>query len=342
MRAFFLFPAALVCGVLAGQTAGPENLVQRFNTNLPAVNQLLNELKFQEAVDKAQGLLPAQVPVFDAKDGKTIGESLDNGRGMLALLKLQATTVAASGQWERALEINQKRLDFARSLQADVDKTMTGLEAPWLKMVAESKAYTAQNGARVADLEKSIAKLQQDIKDHNEKKAVLDKKQLEEIQKVRIPQAQKDEQEIIEIKGRLAGYQEALKRYPAFQNLVAENRKETAAMVKEAEEGLEKVKALVKGRAGEVAAFNAKQLDKNKKNKKFKIEGNKNWVEAVMNDKTNITNLDTPRAQGQALNRLLVEDPTNKSAAAALENLKAGRAPFAVAKAAPKSKKVPK
>jgi|GEM_PF-415448 len=338
MRSVILFPAALICSALVGQNAASESLVQRFNANLSAVNQLMNDLKFQEAMDKAQSLLPAQSPVFDAKDGKVMGESLDNGRGFLALLKLQASTVAASGQWEKAVEVNQKRVDYAQSLQKDVDKAMSDLEAPWIKMVTEGKAYIAQNSGRVADLEKSIAKLQQDIKDHNEKKVVLEKKQLEEIQKVRIPQAQKDEQEVADIKGKLAGYQDALKRYPAFQNLVAENRKETAAMVKEAGEGLEKVKTLVKSRAEEIAAFNAKQLDKNKKNKKFKIDGNKNWVEAVMNDKTNITNLDSPRAQAQALNRLLVEDPGSKPAAAALENLKAGREPFP----ASKSKKAPK
>lgn len=330
MRMSLIFPAAITC-VLAAQPA-PENLIQRFNDGLKGVNQLLSELKFQEANDKVLALLPAQAPVFDAKDPKTIGLSLDNGRGMLALLKLQASTVAASGQWEKAQEINQKRVEFARSLQADVDKTMTGLEAPWIKALAEGKTYIAENTTKVSELEKSVAKLQQDIKDHNDKKVVLDKKQLEDIQKIRIPQAQKDEQEVTEIKARMAVHQDTLKRYPAFQNFLSENRKETADMVKEAEEALEKSKAPIKAQAEEIATFNAKQLEKNKKNKKFKIEGNKNWVEAVLNDKTNLTKLDTPRNQAQFLNRLLLLDPTNKPAISALENLKAGRDPFFVEK----------
>lgn len=337
MRMPLIVPAALTC-VLAAQPAA-QNLVQRFNEGLPGINQLMAELKFQEAVDKAQGLLPAQAPVFDAKDPKTIAESMDNGRGMLALLKLQANTVSTVGQWEKALEINQKRVDYAKSLQADVDKTMTGLEGQWGKVVEEGKAYIAQNGTKVGELEKSIAKLQQDIKDHNEKKVVLKKEQLEEISKVRIPQAQKDEQEIAEIKAKLTGYKDALKRYDAFKGWVGDNRKEAAAMVKEAGEAFEKAKGTLTAQGEEIKTFNEKQLEKNKKNKKFKIEGNKNWVEAVMNDKTNVTKIDTPKGQALFLNRMLVLDPTNKAAASALENLKAGRDPFFVEKKAKKGAK---
>ena len=337
MRISLIVPAALTC-VLAAQPA-PENLVQRFNDGLKGINQLMAELKFQEAADQAQGLVPAQAPVFNPKDAKSIGGSIDNGRGMLALLKLQATTVVANGQWEKALEINQKRVDYARALQADVDKTMTTLEAPWIKAVAEGKAYIAENTPKIAEMEKSIAKLQQDIKDFKEKKLVLDKKQQEEINTIRGPQAAKDEQEIGRLKAQIAAYENNIKRFPDFQKYLAENRKDTEAMVKEAEEALEKAKAPVKTQTDEIAAFNTQQLEKNKKKKKFKIEGSKNWVEAIMRDKTNLTKLDTPRAQAQFLNRLLVLDPTNKPAAAALENLKAGRTPFFVDKKAKKRAK---
>ncbi|MDP2876163.1 MAG: hypothetical protein Q8O00_08270 [Holophaga sp.] len=330
MRMPLIVPAAFTF-LLAAQPT-PQNLVQVFNAELKGINQLMAELKFEEAVAKSQSLIPSPAPVFDGKDGATIAASLDNGRGMLALLKLNANTVSATGQWEKAAEVNQKRLAFAKALQADLDKTMTTLEGPWIKAVEEGKAYIAQNGPKLVELEKSVAKLQQDIKDHNEKKVVLDKKQLEEIQKVRIPVAQRDDQEIAEIKAKTASYQDAIKRYPAFQGMVAENRKEVAAMVKESEEALEKAKASIASQADEIAKFNTTQLEKNKKNKKFKIDGNKNWVEAVMNDKTNITKLDSPRTQALLLNRILVLDPTNKLASSALGNLKAGREPFFVEK----------
>ncbi len=338
MRTSLLFPAVLVCSALAGQTAGPETLVQRFNTNLPDVNKLLNEVKFQEALEKAQGLLPAQSPVFVAKDPAAIEGSLENGRGMLALLKLRISCVAALGQWEKAVELNQARLDYSHALSADLNKATGDLSAQWTKVVEEGKAYILQNESKAAEIEKNLAKLQQDIKDFNEKKVKLDKTQLGELQ-ARAKAAPQEEQQMLEIKGKVGAYKEAQGRYKQFSDWVAETHKQADAMIKDAEEGLAKAQDTLKGQAAEIAKFNADQL---KKNKKFKAEGSKKWVEAVMRDKTNLTKLETPRLQGQLLNRLLVLDPTEKNALMAFENVKQGRDPFFAAKSASKSKKAPK
>jgi hypothetical protein len=337
MRTSLLFPAALVCSALVGQAPSSETLVQRFNTNLPDVNKLLNDLKFQEALDKTQALLPAQSPVFVAKDPASIERSLEDGRGMLALLKLKASCMAALGQWEKAAEVNQSRVDYARALSADLDKATGALGAQWTKVAEEGKAYIPQNEPKAAEIEKLLATLQQDIKDVNEKKVKLDKKQLGELQ-ARAKEAPQQEQQMLEIKAKIAAYKDALGRYKQFSNWVAETHKQTAAMTKDAEEGLVKAQDTLKGQAAEIATFNAEQL---KKNKKYKAEGSKKWVEAVMRDKTNLTKLETPRLQAQLLNRLLVLDPGEKNAAKALENIKQGRAPFFVEKAG-KSRKAPR
>ncbi|MCE1228006.1 MAG: hypothetical protein LWX11_00730 [Firmicutes bacterium] len=337
MRLPLIVPAALTL-TLAAQTA-PQTLTQTFNTELSGVNAMLNQLKFQEAAAKVQSLLPASAPAFEAKDGQTMGASFDNARGYLALLRLNANAVAATGQWEKSQEIHEQRLAFAKNFAEQVDKSMTTLEAPWTKAVTEGKAYIAEKGPKAASLKESIEKLQGEIKALNEKKVTFDKKQMEDLQKVRIPQAQKDEQELGEIEARMAGYQDALKRYPMFQKMVADNRKDAADMVKDADEALAKSKTSVAAQAEEIKTFNAQQLEKNKKNKKFKIEGNKNWVDAVMNDKSNLTKIDTPRNQAQFVSRLLVLDPGNKAAQSALDNLKAGREPFFVEKKVRKGKK---
>jgi hypothetical protein len=338
MRTSLLFPAALVCGALVGQTAGPENLVQRFNTNLAGVNQLLNELKFQEAIDKAQSLVPAQAPVFVAKDPGTIEQSLESGRGMLALLKLQASCVGALGQWEKVVELNQSRLEYARTLRADLAKATGDLSTQWTKVSEEGNAYILQNEPKAAEIEKKIAALQQDIKNHNEKKVTLDRKQIEELS-ARAKQAPRDEEAMFEIKGKLVAFKEALGRYKQFSAWVAETHKQANGLLKESEEGLGKSRGSIKTQEEEISTFNADML---KKDKKFKAEGNKKWVEAVMRDSTNLTKLDTPRLQAQLLNRLLVLSPDDKSAKKALENIKQGRDPFFVEKPAVKSKKAPK
>lgn len=337
MRSPYLFPAALICTALAGQTAAPENLVQRFNTNLPAVNQLLNDLKFQEAIEKAQGLVPAQAPVFDPKDPATIGMSLENGRGMMALMKLHASCVTAQGQWEKAVELNQARVDYARLLRTNSTKALGDLNAQWSKVVEEGNAYIAQNEPKAAELEKKIATLQQDIKNHNEKKVTLDKKQIEELQ-ARAKQAPMDEQSMLEIKARVSAYKDAQGRFKQFSGWVQENQNQVDGVLKEAEEALEKSKGTVKAQGDEIAKFNADML---KKDKKFKAEGSKKWVEAVMRDKTNLTKLETPRVQAQLLSRLALLSPGDKAVEKALANLKAGRDPFFVEKPS-KSKKAAK
>lgn len=340
MRTSLLFPAALVCTALVGQPANPETLVQRFNSNLPDVNKLLNDVKFQEALEKAQGLVPAQSPVFVAKDPASIERSLEDGRGMLALLKLKASCVAALGQWEKAVEVNQSRVDYARSVRVDLDKATSALSAQWTKVVEEGNAYIPQNEPKAAEIEKNLTVLQQDIKDYKEKKekkVKLDNKQLEELQ-ARAKAAPQEEQQMLEIKAKVAGYKDALGRYKQFTGWVAETHKQSDGMLKESEEGLAKAQDTLKGQVAEIAKFNADQL---KKNKKFKAEGSKKWVEAVMRDKTNLTKLESPRLQAQLLNRLLVLDPSEKNASKALENIKQGRDPFFVEKAA-KSKKAPR
>ena len=339
MRTTLLFPAALVCSVLVGQAAGPETLVQRFNANLPSITQLLNDLKFQEAVDKAQALIPAKRPVFVSKDPGSIGESLEDGRGMLALIKLQASCLGAQGQWEKVVDLNRSRVEYAGALRSDLGKALTELNAQWSKVSEEGKAYILQNEPKIGAIEKSIAALQLDIKNHNEKKVTLDKKQLEEIQKVRIPQVQKDEQEMLEIKAKVAAYREAQGRFQKFTGWVTEATKQADGMVKEAEEGLAKSQDMIKTQRDEVTKFNSDML---KKDKKFKAEGSSKWVEAVMRDKTNLTKLDTPRLQMQLLSRLLVLSPADKTALKAIENVKQGRDPFFVEKPASKSKKATK
>lgn len=330
MRMSFIVPA-LVCCIAGAQTApeATESLVQRFNQALPEVNQLMNSIDFSGALVKANALLPAELPAFNGKDGQTIGKSIEDARGIMAIFKLQSTVLAASGEWEKAEGVQQKRLDYAKAFEADFNKGMEPMAAQWTKVVTEGKEYIAANEAKLPELEGYVAKVQEDIKNHNEKKVVMDKKAMEELQKVRIPKAQESEQLAGEIKAKIAGYKDAFNRQAQFTKWVDGNRQDVAGLVKESQEGLEKIQTTLKGQKTEIETFNAEQL---KKNKKFKATGAQQWVEAVMNDKGNVTKLEGARNQAQFLNRLAVLSPNNKVVAKALDNLKAGKEPFFVEK----------
>lgn len=324
MRYSVVFPAALVTLGLAAQA--PENLVQRYNDGLPGVTQALKDLKYQEACDKADALVPSQRPVFQSRDISAIGRSLENGRGMLALLKLQANAYAAHGRWEKAREIHLQRVDYAKAIQQDLKGALGTQEGAWKQTLTEGQAYIAQNESKAGELGKKLLELQVDIKAFNEKKVKLDSKGLADL-KSRAAQAPKDEEQLNEMKGRIASYKDAMQRHSKFAKWSSDSQRSAADQVKEAEGALGKIEGNLKGQAAEIETFNKAQNAK-KPRPKVPVTGAKAWVDAVMKDHTNLTRFGTPQEQANTLHRFLVLDPESKVAAQVLANLEQGRELF--------------
>ena len=67
---------ALLCSVLLSAAllaqAPPPSLGDRVKAERPVVEQLLADLKYPEAMKRAEALLPAARPVFDKKDNSTL------------------------------------------------------------------------------------------------------------------------------------------------------------------------------------------------------------------------------------------------------------------------------
>ena len=120
--------------------------LQRFNAELPGINQLLKELKPQEALAKVQTLIPAERPAFDASNAKSIVQSLDNAQGLMSLYRLYANVCSEAGQWEKAVEVQTKRAQEARATLADLEKAQAPIAAQWKKVSQESGDYVAKNG----------------------------------------------------------------------------------------------------------------------------------------------------------------------------------------------------
>ena len=184
---FMLFSAV----ALVAQVPANLDLVQRFNTELPGINQLLKELKPQEALVKVQGLMPAERPAFNATSFQTIGQSLDNAQGMMSLYRLHANVASEAGLWEKALEIQEKRAQGARATLADLEKAQAPIAAQWKKVAEESGEYIAKNTIRQNELQASIKALQDDLQKQS---AILsadavEKKQQEIVKKNRERQA---------------------------------------------------------------------------------------------------------------------------------------------------------
>lgn len=316
---FMLFSAV----ALVAQAPANLDLVQRFNTELPGVNQLLKELKPQEALVKVQGLMPAERPAFNATSFQTIGQSLDNAQGLMSLYRLHANVASEAGLWEKALEIQEKRAQAARATLADLERAQAPIAAQWKKVAEESSEYITKNTPRQAELQAAVKSVQDDVAAVNAKQLKLDAKGKEELN-ARIAKAPQDEQELAQIAAALPVHKSNLGNAPKVTKMLGDNRKEIEGMIKTADEAVAKAKTALASQNDEITQFNTQQVMK-----KVKIVGKKNWVDAVLRAPENITKLGTPQIQSAFLNRLLVLDPGNAGAQKALDNLKAGKDAFA-------------
>jgi hypothetical protein len=324
---FLLFPAV----ALVAQAPVNLDLAQRFNTELPGINQLLKELKTQEALTKVQALIPAERPIFDASTTKAVGQSLDNAQGLMSLYRLYSNVMSETGQWEKAVEIQEQRARAARATLGDLDKAQAPIVAQWKKVTQESGDFVANNESRKKELEAKVAAFKTEYDEIKASKKKLTKPEADAFN-ARGAQTQKDEQELAQIAAALPVHKQNLANAPKVNKLLGDNYKEVEGMVKAADEALAKAKKAVADQNDEITQFNTQQVIK-----KVKIVGTKNWVDAVLRAPDNVTKLGVPQFQAAFLNRLLVLDPGNAGAQKALDNLKAGKEAFA--KEAKSSKK---
>jgi len=316
---FVLFPVA----ALVAQAPVTVDLVQRFNAELPGINQMLKELKAQDALARVQTLIPAERPAFDASNAKAIGQSLDNAQGLMSLYRLYANVCSEAGQWEKAVEIQEKRAQAARATFADLDKAQAPIAGQWKNVTLESGDYVAKNEPRKKELETKIAAFKAEYEDIKASKRKLGKKEADDFN-ARGAQVQQDEQELAQITAALPVHKQNLANAPKVAKILSDNRREVEGMIKAADEAVVKASKAVSDQKDEITQFNTQQVIK-----KVKVVGTKNWVDAVMRVPENITKLGSPQIQGAFLNRLLVLDPGNTGAQKALDNLKAGKDAFA-------------
>ncbi len=333
MRTPFLFPAALVCCALNAQA--PVNLVEAFNREAATINKLIADLHPQEALAKAESLIPAQKPTFDTTNLNTISQSSSNFRGLSAIYKACGNAAASTGDWAKALEYYEKAVATSKEGRDTFKAQATAQAETALEKVKSGYALTKEQWGKLrpelVGREAEYLKLKADLealpKRTKEQDGTL--KELVDV----LPRLQAD---IKTNDDKIKLFENAIRQNENVVVSVQEMTKELDQAVVKAEADAKGMAEKIQGQKGEIDTFNAGLL---KKNKKVKILGNKNWTDAVMAGKNNFAGK-TPLEQSNLLHRLLVLDPGNKPAEKALLNIKEGREPFFVEKG--KSKKAPK
>lgn len=317
-------PLILIPAVaLVAQAPAPVDLTQRFNAELPGINQMLKTFQAQEAMKKVEGLIPAERPAFNGANLQTIGQSMDNAQGLLSFYRLWANAASEAGQWEKAIEIQEKRFRTAQAIKADLEKAQAPIAAQWDKAAKDSQDYVAKNQPRKQELEPLISAFKAEYEELKAGKKKLTKKEADEFN-ARGAKIGQDEQELAQINAALPVHKQNIANAPKVLKVMADNRKEAEGMVKSAETSLAKAKEVMASQNDEITKFNTEQAMK-----KIKIVGKKNWVDAVLRNHENVTKLNGTQTQAAFLNRLLVLDPGNAIATKALDNLKQGKEPFA-------------
>lgn len=150
-KSSLLLPAIVLSSALSAQAPAP-SLGEQVRATRPAVEKLMAELKFQEALRQAQALLPATRPAFDKTNNQTMVASCVRAIELGQAYRLAVEAADAAGQWEKALE-------YAKEAKAIAGESYAVVQQPFEKMVtyyneaeAKAKQVLVDNADRIKEL----------------------------------------------------------------------------------------------------------------------------------------------------------------------------------------------
>jgi len=127
------------------------SLGDRVKAERPAIEKLMAELNYPEAMKRAEVLLPAAKPVFDKTDNQTMVRSCSTFLDAAEAHRLALETADAAGAWEKAL-------DYARTAKALTAECYAGVKEPF----GQAVAYYTQSGVRAKQvLEENDARIKE-------------------------------------------------------------------------------------------------------------------------------------------------------------------------------------
>jgi len=151
LPAVFL-PSALVAQAPAAAPTPAPSLGDQVRATRPVVEQLMAAYQFQDALQKAQALLPATPPPFDKTNNQTMLESCIRAMDLGQAYRLAVEAADAAGQWEQALA-------YAQQAKAIAGECYPAIKDPFTKMVDYYKADGVKAQQTLTENAKDIAAL---------------------------------------------------------------------------------------------------------------------------------------------------------------------------------------
>jgi hypothetical protein len=149
--AFFsclLIPAALI----AQAPASAPSLGDRVKAERPAIEQLWVELKYPEAMKRAEALLPATRPVFDKTNNQTLVQSAGTFLDVAEAHRLAAEAADSAGAWEKALDYGKTAKALAVECYASAKESLAQNVSGYSMLGTRAKQVLEENDARIKEL----------------------------------------------------------------------------------------------------------------------------------------------------------------------------------------------
>jgi hypothetical protein len=150
LLSFVLVPAALVAQ--APVQAPAQSLGDQIKAERPAIEQLMAELNYPEAMKRSEALIPATKPTFNKTDNTTLVQSCAAFLDLAAAYRLAAESADSAGAWEKAL-------DYAKAARTAANESYAGVKEPFTKTAADfalagarAKQVLVENDARIKEL----------------------------------------------------------------------------------------------------------------------------------------------------------------------------------------------
>jgi len=147
-------PCLILSGhaLVAQDPASPQDLGKRLASAGPEIERLMVELNFQDALTKAEALIPTAIAPYDGTGSSAAFASAIAHYNYTQAYFLAFNAAEACGQWEKALVYVKKAQELARTNKIETEKALAGPMKAWEELRDSGKKVLDANAARISEL----------------------------------------------------------------------------------------------------------------------------------------------------------------------------------------------